>query len=346
MNKFERAKTAVAAGADIVIELPTAFATNGADEFAFGAVKIMDALGVDEIVFGSECGDITALEKLADFQLNEPPQFKTKLQQNLSSGVNFMQAYQSAMSDITSDKTLQKLASSPNDILGAAYIKAAKKQNSKIKFSCIKRTDNGFNAGLPKENHLSASSILELEKNGKDVSSFVPNFTWTSMTSAPIFDEKIYHALLAFETNKKTPLDLSQILGMTEGLEFAIKKTLLKSETLETAVNNLTSKRYRKSRIQRLLLHVLLGLTKFDYEAIKNNTPAVKVLAVKKEKKDTLKILCTRARISLILKNSDYDTLTPAQKISASLDISASDLYSVCTHTPLSTDKTIGTLYL
>ena len=346
MNKHTRASLAIAAGADIVLELPVAFATNGADEFAFGAIKILDALGVHEIVFGSECGNLDTLQSLASFRQNEPEKFKQKLQTNLKSGMSFSSAYASAMSDITSEITLQKAATSPNDILASSYILAAKKQNSNISFRCIERTDNGYNSTSPNGAFLSASAIIENKTQGNDISAFVPAFTLESWNSSPSFNHDILTALLRHEISKKSSHDLSQILDMNEGLENVVKKAFVSADNLFSIISTISSKRYRKPRIQKLLLHTLLGLTAHDYDKIKNTKPAVKVLAVNKNKKQLLSTMCKSTKLDLICKNADYDKLSQDQQLSALLDQKASDIYAICTGMPLNQDKTFGTLYI
>ncbi len=346
LDKFSRAKLAVLAGADMVIELPTCFATNGADEFAFGAIKILSAIGVDEIVFGSEDGNIHNVERLANFKINETQEFKSKLKEKLKSGINYNEAYLSAMSDITSDISLQKLASSPNDILASSYVAEIKKQKSKLSYRCIKRLDNGYNANTPFNQYLSASAILELKNKNQDYKSFVPDFTYEQLEKSPVFDNDIYCSLVRYHVNQTPIENLNQIHGMNEGLEYALKKTFSESNSTQNAINSLSSKRYRKSRIQKLILHTLLGLTKQDYDNIKHSKPAVKVLAIKQDKKDILSHFAKQKDISLILSNADYDKLDQNQKISMNIDLKASDIYSICTLAPLNSDKTIGTLYL
>ena len=92
LDKYTRAIHAIKAGADIVIELPTVFAINSAQDFAFGAIKTLSALGCDYLHFGSECGNVEELEKIAEFLINPPSAFTKKLQENLDKGLSYPQA--------------------------------------------------------------------------------------------------------------------------------------------------------------------------------------------------------------------------------------------------------------
>ena len=298
------------------------------------------------IIFGSESNNIEDLEKLANFRCNEPQEFIEKLHKHLANGINYQRAYMLAMSDITSDKTLQKLISSPNDILGSSYIKEIKNQKSQIEYYCIQRTDNGYNSQNPKANFLSASSIIELKNKHENYSDYIPSFTKDTWLGSPVFDNDIYTSLLRYKF-ATTPIDkLSNIFGMNEGIENKLQNAINKNSKFSDIVDAVATKRYRTQRINKLLLYSILEFKKEDYKKIKQSKPTAKVLAIKNDKKHLLSLFSKANGISLILSNSDYNKLSTDQQISMSLDLKASDIYSICTNTALNPDKTIGTLYL
>lgn len=330
MDKYTRAKLAILAGADIVIELPFVYAVNSADQFAEGAIRILKGLGVNNIIFGSESADTKALENLANFKLNETKEFKSKLNKYLKLGNNYNQAYSSAMSDITDDNSLKLLASSPNDILASAYIKEIKKQKANIAYKVIKRTDNGYNENTPSNKFLSANSILTLRDENKEYDKYVPSFTKQELDSYPLFDEQKYNAILKhiiFNTNHK---DLSKLYGYSEGLEYLVKKQNENTLTYNELLNNLTNKRYRKTRIQKLLLYTALNLTKKEYKTITKTIPAVNVLAVNKNNKQTLSLLQS-PKVRLVITHKDYSNLKKREKLSIDIDTKANNLFSICT---------------
>ena len=134
MDKYIRAHSALESGADLVLELPVYYAASSAEYFASGAVALLDKLGVtDTLCFGSECGDIAVLSALAEALLDETPQFKKVLKQQIKSGASYPQARNHALS-VTAPHLTGSLhvLQSPNNILGLEYIKALKKRQSRI----------------------------------------------------------------------------------------------------------------------------------------------------------------------------------------------------------------------
>ena len=131
LDKYTRSRLAINAGASAVIELPFVYAVNSADQFAYGAIKILNKLNVDAIMFGSESADCQILETIADIKQKESKQFKQKLKEILKSGESYNIAYQSAIRDIISQKINKNIVFSSNDILGSSYIAEIKKQKSR-----------------------------------------------------------------------------------------------------------------------------------------------------------------------------------------------------------------------
>ena len=129
IDKFKRTEIALKLGVDLVIELPVLYATSSAENFADGAIKILDSLKVvDYISFGAETSDIDVLDKFADVLYREPKQYKTLLSHELGKGVSFPKARENAlMMYLSNIRTFANVLSSPNNILGIEYLKALKK---------------------------------------------------------------------------------------------------------------------------------------------------------------------------------------------------------------------------
>ena len=138
LNKFERARHAVLAGADVVVELPAVFAVNSAQDFAFGAVKLLDALNCNALHFGSEDGNIENLTAFADFLANPTAEFTGKLKKNLDRGLS----YPAAVSQAADGVFPSNLLKSPNNALAIEYLRAIKLLNSPMTPMTIKREDN------------------------------------------------------------------------------------------------------------------------------------------------------------------------------------------------------------
>lgn len=173
VDKWEKASCALANGIDLVIELPTIYATSSAENFAEGSIKILDSLKIiDYLSFGSECGDIETLDKIANILYKEPKDFKLLLTKELNSnGVSYPKACQNALKAYltnTNNKNCTKYISefsSPNNILGIEYLKALKKYKSKIKPLSIMRYESGHNEVGFNNNFASSTAIRNILKN-------------------------------------------------------------------------------------------------------------------------------------------------------------------------------------
>ena len=186
INKFARAEIALNSGVDLVIELPVPFSMSSAEYFAFGAVKLLDKLGiVDCISFGSEHGEINELLSIAKLLCEEPEEFKQYLAAELKSGLSFPAARQNAIEQYFSDKldnphnalnsNIHELLSSSNNILGVEYLKALIRLNSTIKPYTLKRVSNTYN-----EQHLTGaiSSATAIRRSIMNCDCSIKSIKW------------------------------------------------------------------------------------------------------------------------------------------------------------------------
>ena len=141
IDKWTRTKMALLNGIDLVIELPCIYSISSAENFATGAIKILNSLKiVDKFSFGCEIDDITILQEFADILTNEPVEFKSLLVHELSKGISFPKARENALLMYLNDiRRYANVLSSPNNILGIEYLKALNVTNSKIQPVLIKR---------------------------------------------------------------------------------------------------------------------------------------------------------------------------------------------------------------
>ena len=203
INKWDKTKIALDNGIDIVLELPFLYATQSADFFAYGALKILNDMGVSDIVFGSECNDISKLYDCAKKQLECDHIIKS----NIKDGI----CYPKAVSNIYDDDI-----NSPNDILGICYIKEIIKNNYNIRAHSIKRT-NDYNS-LVLDKICSSSAIRDGIKNNIDISSYIPYDV--SYINNKFLDD--YFSLIKYQIICNDNLD--DILGVDEGIENRLKK--------------------------------------------------------------------------------------------------------------------------
>ena len=158
MEKHLRAEMALLGGADLILEMPVQTATASAEGFAAGGVSLLDGLGVvDELCFGSECGDTETLMNIAQILIKEPFEYRKLLQQNLRTGMSFPAARSSALIRYMREKAtsvhntfgvssehIELILSSPNNILGIEYCKALLRLNSRILPHALLRKGCGY----------------------------------------------------------------------------------------------------------------------------------------------------------------------------------------------------------
>lgn len=134
VDKWTKAEMALKNGVDLVIELPTIYSISSAENFAYGAIKTLDALNiVDYVSFGSETYDLNILNKIADIFYYQPSEYVSLLNHELSKGISFPKARENAILMYLNDiRTYANILSSPNNILGIEYLKALKRTRSQI----------------------------------------------------------------------------------------------------------------------------------------------------------------------------------------------------------------------
>lgn len=258
INKWNKTKICLENEIDLVIELPTLYATQSSDIFAYAALRILNEFKIDTLIFGSESDDIQKLYNLANTQLNNK-EYDYLVQEYLKDGINYPTAMSKALKelvDITTDK--------PNDLLGLSYIKEIIKNNYKIKPISIKRTNNYHEEELiTKEdnNIISANLIRKLHQENKDITPYVPKITnkylYQNISLNNAYTLLKYKILIDKD-------NLDKYLTVDEGIENRILKFINKSNNYKELVMNIKTKRYTYNKINRMLLHILLGIKKED----------------------------------------------------------------------------------
>jgi predicted nucleotidyltransferase len=331
LNKFIRAKHAIIAGADMVIELPTVFATANAEIFAKGAINVVNSLGiVDSLCFGVEGGDKDSFIRLADAMNDESKDFKRALKEQLDKGVSLAKAKFLAVQSMGSNFD-ESLVSAPNNILGLEYVKALRKLDSDINvFPMIREGDH--NDATLKKGITSASSIRQALKNvktAKKVKGNVPPHVFEDLNGYPTaFDKMIMATLL--QTNVE---DLAKVLDCTEGLENRIKALSKDARGFEALIEKVSTKRYTASRVRRIVLSNFLGITEDLVKDCLQTPLYAKVLAVNSQSKDLISLLGERCSVPVLTRKSDVALLKKTSKQCFEKDLLANDLYNLATNT-------------
>ena len=328
LDKFTRAKHAVIAGADLVIELPTVFATANAEIFAKGAVKILDSLKVvDSICFGVESGLEKDYIELATAMNDESKEFKKILKEKLESGISLAKAKFETIKALGKNFD-ENLIASPNNILGLEYTKAILYLKGDIKIFPMLR-DGDHNDKTLKKGITSATSIREVVKTGKisKLKKNLPKFVFSDLENYPFDYEKL--CLSSLITASAT--DMAKILDCTEGLENRIKALSKDNLELNQLIDKVSTKRYTKTRIQRILLSNLLGI-KGDlvFDCLDSSLYA-KILAVNSESKDLLTLISKNSACPVITRKSDESLLKKTATKCFEKDLLATEIFSLIT---------------
>ncbi len=251
-DKWERTKAALSSGADLVIELPVRTSLSSAEGFAQGAVRLLSSLGViDSLCFGAETNDCEKLVTAAKIMASEPQEVSEKIKELLAAGVSYPKALAVAYDGIIDDDIL----SMPNNILALSYIKAIYEQKSNLKPFAIKRKAVGHHDMIAQDGFCSATFLREKIKNGDDISPYTPY----DFSSCPVYDlnkltNAFRHKLITEGSNA-----FSGISDMEEGLANRFLKAL-DYMSLSEIIDFVKTKRYTRTRLQRIAVSVLLGL--------------------------------------------------------------------------------------
>ena len=305
-DKWSRAKAAVSEGVDLVIELPTVFSLSSAHDFAYGGIKMLEGLGcITDLAFGSETADINELENIAEIDINNNSELKTYLDEGYS--------YPAALS-----KVLGKELES-NDILGVEYLRA----NTQFEAHAIKRKGKG---------HLATASYIR--DNLAEIEEFVPEDALYELQEYPFWDEiadsKLFD-MIRYALLMRTNDELSEIMGISEGLENALKKAIAGSECIDDIIMKAKSKRYTYARISRALMCIALDMNKALLAEAKDSNLYARVLAMNENGAKILKLAKKTASFDIISNLKKAEVLVSKNKNLIETDVQAADLFSILT---------------
>ena len=343
VDKWAKTEMALLAGVDLVIELPVLYSVSSAENFADGAIKILNSLKiVDNISFGSETSDINLLDRIAEVLCNEPREYQTLLSHELSKGISYPKARENALMMYLNDvRRFANVLSSPNNILGIEYLKALRKSKSSILPICIPRIGAGHNDSTYSKNIANATTVRNFVASNLyetlDFKRLVPISTYSILTEN-IKKGHIINGLTNFEkeilyTLRKMSLqEISNLPDVSEGLEYKIKNAANSCNSLIEFFNIVSSKRYTKTRISRILVYALLGITKKDMQLSKSTNPYVRVLGFNKDGQELLSMISkANPKLPLITSVKKFEESNKNKNLQAMLakDIWATDVYTL-----------------
>lgn len=342
MDKYIRTRSALENGADLVLELPVCYATGSAEYFASGAIALLDKLGVtDTLCFGSECDDIALLSELADTLLDETPQFKKVLKQQIKTGASYPQARNHALS-VTAPHLTGSLhiLQAPNNILGLEYIKALKKRRSRIQPYSVNRMGSGYHTVGLESSYSSALAIRESISRREDIRYIkeqVPATVYSAMEEAfgrtfPILPNDL-SALLPYKLLLEQSRGYTSYLDIDASFSDRLTRMLFSYTDYSSFCEQLKTKNMTYTRVSRNLLHILLDICQKDMDTFckEDYVYYAKMLGFKKEAEHLLGAVKERTGIPLLSKLADADNLIDnknGRKMFAA-DIRADHIYSL-----------------
>lgn len=267
-DKTLRAEAALRCGADLVLELPVSVSLSSAEGFAAGGVGILSEL-CTHLAFGCETADSRSLEQTVQGLLD--PGFSSRLRQALESGISFPAAREQALSAMGISPALLR---SPNDTLAVEYCKAIAVQGSALAPLPLRR-EGMYHAQYPDPENPSAASLRLSLAAGEDWLRFVPS------EAAPVFRDAPLHTLDAgeravlYRLRTMTEAEFEALPYGSEGLWRRFLRECRRGSTLEEILSAVKTKRYTRTRLDRMVLCAFLGLTK---EALSEPAPYVRIL--------------------------------------------------------------------
>lgn len=268
-SKFDRARWAILGGADIVIELPTLYSTGSAQLFGTGAIRMVKALDIDALSFGSETTDLDALVDIAKRMDCESTQeqLRTYIKEGMSYGAAFRKALDT------------EILNTPNALLGLEYIRAGLAYNAKLEYIPILRTSNHHEETLTDElpsgtalrqlitstGNLSSQCITSTGNLSAQLQSTIPPSIASDMTqvieNGNYVNYNRYHDMVHSLSRRTTPKKLEKFGDFNEGIEHLWSKAAQQS-SWTAATEEIKSKRYTYARLQRMGAYLTLGITK------------------------------------------------------------------------------------
>ncbi len=344
MTKFDRAKSALVGGVDLVIELPVPWCLSSAEGFASGAVSLLNSLGcVDVLSFGSEIGKLQPLQKVVTVM--QTPRFASLLKYHLGLGISFAQAQQKALEEIAGAAPASVL-NTPNNTLGIEYIKALQAYNSTMDLFTVARQGSAHDSMAPIGDTASASYLRTLLFSNRLLNTlpYMPAGCAAVVSDAAdkgllpasvhMLDRTVLSHLRRLSLN-----DLKALPTMSEGLENRVYTAIRKASSLIELEESIKTKRYPLTRIRRLIWSAFLDITN-EYTAAP--PPYIRVLAANERGKEILS--AAKPTIPLLYRASQVEKLNITCQRLWELETKATDLHalSLPQPPPCGTDHTTG----
>lgn len=346
VNKFVRARMALEAGADIVVQMPTAYSTSTAEIFALAGVKIANSFeNVTHLAFGCETSNFKLLTEIATFFANEPKEYTTKLKKYISQGNSVVTSRVKAIEELIKLDQVSfseiteviNILEQPNNILAIEYLKALIKTNSKIIPVFTHRQNSNYGSDIENGKNSSATAVrskLYKTKKVRKIKKLIPEFSYKllkeEIKTFGLPDVELFNNLCLFKLKTSSPEDIKKIFDVTEGLENRFCEVSKNTKDLNEFLLNVKTKRYTFTRIKRIILDCLLNISsKIEKQIYDENVlPFIKVLAFKQDNEQLLKYVSANTNLVIRVNNVEQNQSEYYKEL-ANIEDRANQVYSM-----------------
>ena len=330
ISKHVRASMAVQNGADLVLELPVPWAVASARRFAAGGVALLDGIGADFISFGAECPDIQKLSGLA--RILADGACDALIRAGMAAGISYAAARERAAEKLAGEDAL--LLREPNNILAVEYLTAMERRGSGMTPLPVERAFAGHDGG-PQGDWAGASHIRALAAAGGDYAKFMP------VTAAALLrreleagrtpDPDILDSMTMYRLRTMGPEAFQSLPDAGEGLGARLARAALAETTVKAVLDSVKTKRYAYARLRRMVLAALLGVTA---ETQAGEPPYLRVLAVGRRGRETLREIKGHTRLPILTKPAAARLLPEEAGKVFALEARAGDIYALTFKNP------------
>lgn len=355
IDKYTRAQMALCNGADLVLEMPVLWSTASAEYFADAGISMLDKLGVtDTVSFGVESQQIELLTQIASILVEEPESYRFQLNRALKQGNSFPVARKNALIDsgilsgMSADITqISQILDTPNNILGIEYLKSLQQRKSSIQPLPVHRQGGGYH-DMTMQSLASASAIrksLQKDSSLHEIKTAMPDAALTLLTAyaetLPLLQEDHLSSILKYKLLMEAQNGYDTYADCSLDLSNRITNALSRYLSYSDFCDLLKSKEVTHTRISRLLLHILLGITKEDYlcgRAI-DYTPYLRVLGFRKDAAPLLSEIKKHSSVPMITKVADAKDILSQESIDPfALQMFQKDIFAADVYTSVLTD--------
>ena len=331
MDKHTRAKLAVRSGVDLVIELPVQFCLSSAENFAAGAIYLLNSLGaVEELSFGSECGDVGLLLKALDTVEMTAVSKASVIRSIMEKGYTFPKALNSVING--TDPEIAYLITQPNNMLAIEYLRALKKLASPIEPFTVERKSAQHDSSQPVDGFASASFIREnimKRSGGFRIDRYTPKL-WADtikndISAGRTASLKNLERVILYKLRNTSPQEIASVNDVGQGLEYRIFNSR-NASSFEELIYTVKTKRYTMARIKRIMLSLLIGIHKEDMNCM---PPYGRILAFNDRGREILAYAKNYASIPYAASIAKLSHLSETAGKFAELEEKASDVYGL-----------------